>query len=307
MLFPKILKKHFTQPPPRYTESSLIKQLDSLGIGRPSTYALIVSTIVNRTYVNIEERKLYATELGEAVNRLLSKYFDDIINYKFTAQMEEELDKIADGDIKYEDVLSEFYLPFNSDLEELNKRTKEIKESMQEMTDIDCELCGSKMMIKWGRNGRFLSCSNYPKCKNAKPLPGEQKEDDELAEGKFCSVCGAPMVVKSSKYGKFLGCSRYPECKNTMPITLGIKCPKCGEGEIVERKAQKSRKKFYGCSRYPDCDFISNYKPVETKCESCGNAYMLEKFTKKKGGYLECPECKHKVSIEANQEQPEIV
>jgi DNA topoisomerase-1 len=300
-------KQHFTQPPPRYTESSLIKQLDSLGIGRPSTYALIVSTIVNRTYVNIEGRKLYATELGEAVNKLLNKYFVDIINYKFTAQMEEELDKIADGDIKYEDVLSEFYVPFNTDLEELNKRTKEIKESMQEMTDIDCDQCGSKMMIKWGRNGRFLSCSNYPKCKNAKPLPGEQKEHEELAEGKFCSVCGAPMVVKSSKYGKFLGCSRYPECKNTMPITLGIKCPKCREGEIVERKTQKSRKKFYGCSRYPDCDFISNYKPVETKCESCGNQYMLEKYSKKKGNYLECPECKHKIIIEAKQEQPETI
>jgi DNA topoisomerase-1 len=178
---------------------------------------------------------------------------------------------------------------------------------MQEMTDIYCDQCGSKMMIKWGRNGRFLSCSNYPKCKNAKPLPGEQKEHEELAEGKFCSVCGAPMVVKSSKYGKFLGCSRYPECKNTMPITLGIKCPKCGEGEIVERKTQKSRKKFYGCSRYPDCDFISNYKPVETKCESCGNQYMLEKYSKKKGNYLECPECKHKILIEAKQEQPETI
>lgn len=300
-------KQHFTQPPPRYTESSLIKQLDALGIGRPSTYALIVSTIINRTYVNLEDRKLYATELGEAVNKLLSKYFNDIINYEFTAQMEEELDKIAEGELKYEKVLDEFYQPFNSDLEKLNKQTKEIKQSLQEMTDIDCELCGSKMMIKWGRNGRFLSCSKYPKCKNAKPLPGEQQEHDELAEGKFCSVCGAPMVVKSSKYGKFLGCSRYPECKNIMPITLGIKCPKCGEGEIVERKAQKSRKKFYGCSRYPDCDFIANSKPVDTKCESCGSQYMLEKYSKKKGSYLECPECKHKITITTNEEQPEVV
>lgn len=300
-------KQHFTQPPPRYTESSLIKQLDALGIGRPSTYALIVTTIINRTYVTLEDRKLYATELGEAVNKLLSKYFNDIINYEFTAQMEEELDKIAEGELKYEKVLSEFYKPFNSDLERLNKQTKEIKQSLQEMTDIDCELCGSKMMIKWGRNGRFLSCSNYPKCKNAKPLPGEQQEHDELAEGKFCSVCGAPMVVKSSKYGKFLGCSRYPECKNIMPITLGIKCPKCSEGEIVERKAQKSRKKFYGCSRYPDCDFIANSKPVNTKCESCGNSYMLEKYSKKKGSYLECPECKHKITITTNEEQPEVV
>jgi DNA topoisomerase-1 len=294
-------KQHFTSPPARYTESSLIKQLDSLGIGRPSTYAMIVSTIINRTYVDLIDRKLYATELGIEVNKLLVKYFDDIINVKFTAGMEEELDKIAAGEENYTKVLDDFYLPFNHDLNSLNKKTKEIKESLQEITDIICDKCGSKMMIKWGRNGRFLSCTNYPKCKNSKPLPGEQEEHKELAEGKFCSVCGAPMVVKSSKYGKFLGCSRYPECTNTMPITLGIKCPKCGEGEIVERRAQRSRKTFYGCSRYPDCDFIVNYKPVETKCEECGNPFMLEKHSKKKGNYLECPECKHKITVHAGE------
>ena len=155
------------------------------------------------------------------------------------------------------------------------------------------------MIIKWGRNGRFLSCNKYPKCKNAKPLPGEQQEHQELAEGKFCNLCGAPMVVKSSKYGKFLGCSNYPECKNILPITLGIKCPKCKEGEILSRKALKSKKTFYGCTRYPDCDFISNSKPRETKCEMCGSSYMLEKYSKKKGEFLECPECKHKVEIES--------
>ncbi len=300
-------KQHFTQPPPRYTESSLIKQLDALGIGRPSTYALIVSTIINRTYVDLQERKLYTTELGEAVNKLLTKYFSDIINYEFTAEMEDELDKIAEGKIDYKKVMDDFYLPFSVDLENLNAKTKEIKESLQEITDIECEKCGSKMMIKWGRNGRFLSCSNYPKCKNAKPLPGEQQEHDELAEGKFCDVCGAPMVVKSSKYGKFLGCSRYPECTNIKPITLGIECPKCGTGEIVERRAQKSKKKFYGCSRYPDCDFISNYKPVNLKCEACGNPYVVEKYSKKRGGYYECPECKNKISVTTSEEQPETI
>ncbi|MCI0450125.1 MAG: type I DNA topoisomerase [Chlorobi bacterium] len=295
-------KQHFTSPPPRYTESSLIKQLDNLGIGRPSTYALIVTTIINRTYVELKERKLYATELGETVNKLLSKYFEDVINVKFTAQMEEELDKIAEGELTYKNVLNDFYLPFNLDLEFLNKQTKEIKQSLIEKTDIDCDKCGKKMIIKWGRNGRFLSCSNYPKCKNAKPLPGEQQEHDELAEGKFCNVCGAQMVVKSSKYGKFLGCSRYPECKNIQPITLGIKCPKCGEGEILERRAQKSRKIFYGCTRYPDCDFIANSKPREIKCEMCGNNYMLERYSKKKGEYLQCPQCKHEIQTEDTKE-----
>jgi DNA topoisomerase-1 len=235
------------------------------------------------------------------VNNLLIKYFDDIINVKFTANMEEELDKIAAGEEKYKKVLDDFYLPFEGDLERLNTRTKEIKQSLQEITDLVCDKCGSKMMIKWGRNGRFLSCTNYPKCKNSQPLPGEAQEHLEIAEGKICSICGAPMVVKSSKYGKFLGCSRYPECKNIMPITLGIKCPKCSEGEIVERKAQKSKKKFFGCSRYPECDFISNYRPNLTACEICGSPYMLEKHSKKKGGYLDCPKCKHKVVVQPGE------
>ena len=294
-------KQHFTMPPPRYTESSLIKQLDALGIGRPSTYAMIVSTIINRTYCNLEERKLYATELGETVNKLLEDHFNDVISVKFTAEMEEQLDRIAEGKQTYVKLMDDFYKPFSKDLEVLDTKSKAIKESLNEKTDIICDKCGGAMMIKWGRNGRFLSCTKYPKCKNAQPLPGEQQEYQELAEGKFCSLCSAPMVVKSSKYGKFLGCSRYPECRNIMPITLGIKCPKCAEGEIVERKAMKSRKKFFGCSRYPDCDFISNSKPRDQKCEMCGNNYLLEKYTKKKGSFLECPECKHTISLEEQE------
>ena len=148
-----------------------------------------------------------------------------------------------------------------------------------------------------GKERKVSFMQQYPKCKNAKPLPGEQQEHEEIAEGKFCSLCGAPMVVKSSRFGKFLGCSRYPECKNIMPITLGIKCPKCHEGEIVERKAQKSRKRFFGCSRYPDCDFISNFKPVDKKCGECGNDYLVEKSPKKKGEYFECPNCKHQYDL----------
>jgi len=295
-------KQHFTSPPPRYTESSLIKQLDALGIGRPSTYAFIVSTIINRTYVDLKDRKLYTTELGETVNRLLTEHFSDIVNVTFTAEMEEELDKIAEGELTYKKVLDDFYKPFNKDLEKLNEKAKVIKASLVEKTDIVCDKCGKKMIIKWGRNGRFLSCSGYPKCKNAQPLPGEQEEHDEIAEGKMCNLCGAQMVVKSSKFGKFLGCSRYPECTNIQPITLGIKCPKCNEGEIVERRALKSKRLFYGCSRYPDCDFISNNKPRIVNCEVCDSSYMLEKFSKKKGAFLECPNCKHKVQMEEPEE-----
>lgn len=294
--------QHFTNPPPRYTESSLIKQLDSLGIGRPSTYAMIVSTIINRTYIELNDRKLYATELGITINNILVKYFPDIFNVKFTAELELELDKIATGELEYKHVLDNFYNPFNTDLVKLNFVTKEIKESLQEKTDIKCENCGSIMTIKWGRNGRFLSCSNYPKCKNAQPLPGEQQEHDDIAEGKFCDLCGAQMIVKSSRFGKFFGCSNYPKCKNIMPITLGIKCPKCNKGEILERKTQKSRKKFFGCSNYPDCDFISNFKPVIQKCPSCSSNFMVEKTTKKLGKHLECIVCKHKEVFHAEAE-----
>lgn len=293
-------RQHFTSPPPRYTESSLIKQLDILGIGRPSTYALIVSTIINRTYVQLIDRKLHATELGETVNRLLVKYFPDIINVKFTAEMEEELDKIAEGHLTYKKVLDDFYIPFSKDLEYLDSRTKEIKNSLIEPTDINCDKCGKNMIIKWGRNGRFLSCSAYPKCKNAQPLPDEKEQNQEIAEGKFCSECGAQMLVKSSKFGKFLGCSRYPECKNIQPITLGISCPKCSKGEILERRAAKSRKIFYGCTLYPECDFISNDKPVNEVCEVCGNNYMVIKYSKKKGDYMKCPKCKNEKIIEYN-------
>ncbi len=288
--------QHFTKPPGRYTESSLVKELEALGIGRPSTYALIVDTIQARKYVEARERRLYPTELGIAVNRILIKSFPHIFNVEFTARMEEELDTIASGQQSYRQVMEDFYHPFNSDVEGLDKHTAEIKKSLQERTDEVCDICGKPMIIKWGRNGRFMACSGYPACKNTKPLPHEQEQTRHMT-GMKCELCEGDLIVKGGKFGAFMGCSNYPTCKNTKPISIGVQCPKCTDGYVIERKTKRKRV-FYGCSRYPDCDFASWDKPVAQKCDTCGNSYMVQKFTQTRGEFLLCPSCKAEVAKE---------
>jgi DNA topoisomerase-1 len=288
--------RHETSPPPRYTESSLVKTLEALGIGRPSTYAMIVGTIIDRKYVEQRERKLYAVDLGMQVNKLLTASFPNIFNVRFTAMMEEELDTIASGTNDYRTVLDEFFIPFKEALDKANAEASAIKKSLQTLTEEVCELCGKKLIIKWGRNGRFMACTGYPKCKNAKPLP-EDREKTQHHSGQKCDLCGGDMLVRSSKFGTFLGCSNYPTCRNTKPITMGIKCPKCQTGELIEKKT-KRRRAFYGCSKYPECDFASWDKPVSTPCETCGSPYMVEKYSQKRGEYLKCPSCKSEVEKE---------
>jgi DNA topoisomerase-1 len=293
--------QHFTKPPPRYTESSLVKELESLGIGRPSTYAMIVDTIQARKYVEQRERKLYPTDLGIAVNKILVEYFPRLFNVHFTARMEEELDTIAMGKQPYRRVMEDFYRPFIRDLEGVEKHSAAIKKSLQETTDEACDVCGKPMIIKWGRNGRFMACSGYPACKNTKPLPHEAEQTKHVV-GMKCELCGGDMVVKGGRFGAFLGCSNYPACKNTKPISIGVKCPKCGTGDIIERKTKRKRV-FFGCSRYPDCDFASWDKPVARACDTCGNSYMVEKYTQTRGEYLLCPSCKAEVAKEPQEEQ----
>lgn len=288
-------EQHFTKPPPRYTESSLIKQLDKLGIGRPSTFASIVSTVIDRKYVDVIEKKLHATTLGRTVNRILSKHFVDVINVNFTAKMEEELDTIASGERTYGTVMDDFYSPFSKDLEQAESIASEIKKGLVESTDIACPECGAetgaKMVKKWSRNGQFLSCERFPKCKGAMPLEPPDPKEIETAKNIKCDICGGDMMVRNGKYGKFYGCINYPRCNGIKPFTLGIKCPKCEEGEVLIRKA-KSGRAFYGCTRYPNCDFISNAFPVREKCSGCGNNFLIKKSTKKEGDILECPSCK---------------
>ena len=291
--------QHFTKPPARYTESSLVKELEALGIGRPSTYALIVDTIQARKYVEQRERKLYPTPLGIAVNRILVEHFPHLFNVQFTAQMEEELDTIASGQSTYRRVLDDFYHPFIRDLEGVDKKSAAIKKSLQEPTNEICDICGKPMIIKWGRNGRFMACSGYPGCKNTKPLPEEQEQTKHVV-GMKCGLCGGNMVVKGGKFGAFLGCSNYPTCKNTKPISIGMKCPKCKDGDVIERKTKRKRV-FYGCSRYPDCDFASWDKPVDRACDTCGNPYLVQKYTQSRGEYLVCPSCKAEIAKEESQ------
>lgn len=289
-------RQHFTKPPPRFTESSLVKELEALGIGRPSTYALIVSTIQERGYVEQKERRLYATPLGMDVNRILTHNFPDLFNVKFTAKMEEELDTVAAGEQTYKKVLDDFYIPFMHSLNHVETKTQDIRESMQETTNDVCEKCGRPMIVRWGRHGKFLACSGYPECKNAKSLNGNGQEPVRPT-GEKCELCGGDIIIKRGRFGEFYGCSNYPTCKNTKPITMGIRCPKCHDGELVERRTKRKRT-FYGCSRYPNCDFASWDKPVVDKCPKCDSQYLVEKYSQKKGSFIKCPECKSEFSKE---------
>lgn len=282
--------QHFTKPPPRFSEASLVKELEAQGIGRPSTYAQIITTLRQRKYVRLDERRLIPTELGFAVTKILVDHLNHLFEVNFTATMEDHLDSIEEGERVWTDVLHEFYDPFSIRMAELKGKAKEIKESMIEQTDEKCENCGLPMVIKWGRNGRFLACTGYPDCKTTRPIGAEAEEQEEVDVK--CEKCGAQMAVKHGRFGKFLGCSNYPKCKNTASITLGIPCPKKGcKGEVVERKSKRGRT-FFGCNKYPDCDFVSWAKPINEKCKACGHDYITEKNTKAKGLHYLCPECK---------------
>jgi DNA topoisomerase I len=216
--------------------------------------------------------------------------------------MEEELDTIASGKQSYKKVLDDFYFPLQESLDKLSDKTGDIKKSLQEDTGEVCDLCGRPMIIKWGRNGRFMACSGYPDCRNTKPLAHERMQLKQITNSK-CEVCGGDMIVKGGPFGQFLGCSNYPDCKNTKPITLGINCPKCKEGEMVERKTRRQRS-FYGCSRYPKCDFASWDRPVLVQCQHCESPYIVEKYTQKKGKFYKCPECKSEFDPQEIETEP---
>lgn len=279
--------QHFTQPPARYTEASLIKILEEYGIGRPSTYAPTVDTIQKRNYVKKEaDKKLHPTQIGIMVNDILVQHFTDIVDYQFTARMENDLDEIAEGEKKWQPIIKEFYFPFK---ENLDKKDKELdkKELTEETTDEICSKCGKPMVIKMGRFGKFMACSNYPECKNTKPMPGEEGRDETEKIDEKCPLCGSELVVKHGRFGKFIGCSNYPKCKyiKKQTVSTGIKCPQCKEGEILEKKSRKG--KFYACSRYPDCKFALWYKPTGEKCPKC-ESLLVTKVTKKDGETVVC-------------------
>lgn len=299
-------KQHFTQPPPRYNEASLVKALEEYGIGRPSTYATIITVIQTRKYVEKKDKTLFPTILGRAVSKQLVTQFSDIMDYKFTAGMEEKLDKIADKKAVWNKVLKDFYDPF---MEEVNSVMKTARKINIE-TGINCPNCGQPMVVRTSKFGtQFLGCSNYPDCKTALPmnvLSGQNEENQEEKQEELCKEkcekCGADMVFKTGPYGKYLECTN-PDCKHRKPYrkSTGVKCPKCGKGEIVERKSKRGTV-FYGCNTYPDCDFVLWNEPTGDVCPQCGS--LLVKKVLKKGNVITCSnlKCGYKKEVEENAE-----
>lgn len=265
--------QHFTQPPARYNEASLIKLLEQKGIGRPSTYSPTISVIQERNYVlKDENKKFYPTSIGITVNDLLVNHFPNIVDPEFTAKMEDDLDRISQGNEDWIKLMTQFYFPFE---ELIKKKEKELnkKDLTEKETDKICEKCGSKMVLKIGRFGEFLSCSNYPDCKHSESLEEEKEEETDP-----CEKCGSKMKLKRSRFGSFYGCSNYPKCKNIKKkeSKTGIKCPKCNKGEIIQKKSKRG-KFFYGCSEYPECDFITNAKPTGNNCPNCQFPLIVDK------------------------------
>ncbi len=342
-------EQHFTEPPPRFNEATLVKELEADGVGRPSTYASILSTIQEREYVKKDGGKFVPTELGMVVTDLLLESFSDLFDVRYTAKMEEELDEIEDGKVEWRAALAEFYGRFQKDLEHAERHMTDIKR-MERPTDLVCDKCGKPMVIKWGRHGSFIACTGYPECTNTRELNVDLPDVDnaslgEQGEEEYCENCGRPMVLKKGRFGQFFACSGYPDCKTTKQIggeqkkadvpldencpqcgnklvmkhgrfgeftacsnypackyvkqkTIGVACPNCSEGQVVERRSKRG-KTFYGCNRYPDCDFVAWGKPLPEKCPECGSSYLVEKYLKA-GPTAQCPnaECKYKRALE---------
>ncbi len=301
-------EQHFTQPPPRFSEASLVKELEEKGIGRPSTYAAIMSTIVDRGYVEKKEARFWPTELGILVNGLLVESFPQIVSSDFTAKMEIELDAVADGNADWRKLLGEFYTPFKLDLEKAKTEMRDVKRE-EIPTDHVCEKCGKNMIIKWGRNGSFLACQGYPECRNTKEivknLDGTFDIVPPQTTDELCDVCGAGMTVKRGRFGTFLACSTYPDCKGTKPMSLGVRCPLPGCGGYVAEKRSRRGKPFYGCSNWAKkgCEFVAWDKPVMQPCPVC-NAKFVVKKENKRGAMLKCLECDWKQGADDDEELP---
>ncbi|MCX6779123.1 MAG: type I DNA topoisomerase, partial [Candidatus Magasanikbacteria bacterium] len=265
-------EQHFTEPPARYNDAGLVKILEEYGIGRPSTYAPTISTIIARLYVERDDKKRFKpTDIGFLVTDILVEHFPQITDYQFTAKMEDDFDTVAEGKINWREIISNFYGPFEKNLEaktiELDK-----KELTEEATKEVCEKCGSPMVIKIGRFGKFLACSNYPTCKSTRPLPGSEEEKNSAPLDEKCPDCGAALMRRRGRFGMFISCSNYPKCKYIKKEvkSTGVKCPKCNEGDIIERRT-RSKRIFFSCSRYPDCDFALWNRPTGEKCTTCGS------------------------------------
>jgi DNA topoisomerase-1 len=294
-------KQHFTQPPPRYSEATLVRELEDKGIGRPSTYAQIIDTLKRRKYVNVENKKFTPTEVGFMVKDILVKEFANVFDVGFTATMENSLDKIELGEAEWVSVLRDFYGPFSKRVEGVKANIRDLKAANQTITDRMCPECKKfPLVIKWSKNGKFLACQGFPACRYTEPL-------EKLAPVKStetCDKCGSPMVVININGNRFLGCSRYPECKSTKSISTGVVCPREGcNGQLIERKTKRGRL-FFGCSHYPKCNYATWDRPVAQKCPQCGFGILVYKDTKRKGVYHRCPNCKAEYPVPGAAGEP---
>ena len=294
-------EQRFTEPPPRYTEASLVRTLEEKGIGRPSTYAPTMAIIQERDYATKDGRYLRPTDLGFVVNDLLVEHFPEFVDEGFTAEMEEELDEIARGERPWGPVVEQFYRP-------LERALDAAKEAMpqREMTEEKCDKCGRPMVVRWGRRGRFLACSGFPECRSSRPLEGEEEPQPEPTDEK-CDECGAAMVIRSGRFGRFLACTRYPECKGRRPLLtkVGVGCPRCG-GDLVERRSRKGRV-FYGCANYPKCDFVVWSRPLAQACPECGGLLTAERQQEEGGPRARCSSCNWRGEVKDEEPAPTTV
>ena len=285
-------EQHFTQPPPRYTEASLVKDLEEHGIGRPSTYASIISTLQAREYVNLDKKRFFPTDVGSVVNKFLTEHFTRYVDYDFTAKLEDQLDIISTGEKEWIPVLADFWKGFSQQIEE--KKNIERKDLTHEQLDEACPKCGKPLSVRLGKRGKFVGCSGYPECDFTRSMDGEVKPDEPVVvEGRLCPKCDSPLHVKSGAYGKFIGCSAYPKCKFLEPLEkpkdTGVTCPECKKGSLIERKSRYG-KLFYSCNTYPDCKYAVWNPPVAEPCPKCGWPVLTIKTTKRRGTEKVCPQ-----------------
>ena len=297
-------EQHFTEPPPRYSEASLVKALEEHGIGRPSTYASIISTLQDREYVELEKKRFYPTDVGRVVNKFLTNYFTRYVDYGFTANLEDDLDAVSRGEEEWIPLLEKFWSPFKEQIDHTEENVKR-SDVTHEAMDEKCPECGSQLSIRLGRHGRFVGCTNYPECSYTRDLnsDGKEQEEPEIVEGRKCPECNSDLVIKRGKYGKFIGCSSYPDCRHIEPLEkpkdTGVSCPKCGSGTMMQRKSRRG-KIFYSCSCYPDCDYATWNEPLAEPCPSCGWPILTLKTTKRRGTEKVCPQqdCSYSEKVE---------
>ncbi len=301
-------EQHFTEPPPRFSEASLIKALEENDLGRPSTYATIISTLKARDYVTLEKKRFQPTDVGRVVSKFLTNYFSKYVDYGFTAQLEDELDAVARGEKEWVPLMSSFWKPFKSKVDDVDKNIDR-KDVTQEALDEECPKCQKPLSIRLGRRGRFIGCSGYPECDYTRNIDGEKQEPEEpeIIEGRNCPQCESSLIVRTGRYGKFIGCSNYPKCKHMEPLEppsdTGVQCPECKQGNLLKRKSRYG-KIFYSCSRYPDCKYAVWNTPVAESCPKCNWPVLTIKTTKRRGTEKVCPqkECDFAKPYEAQQD-----